>query len=67
MQGFLHCVWSLRMPYSAAEGGGENKRKRKLSKPIGDPVRGRDAPITTVLRDHCHDRPPVLKDHNIPR
>ncbi len=55
MQGFLHCVWSPRMPYPAAEkggGGGEKKKKKKVGKPIGDPVRGRDAPIilTTSVR-----------------
>ncbi len=47
MQGFLHCVWSPRMPYSAAEKGGEKtKTKKKVSKPIGDPVR--DVPITVL-------------------
>ncbi len=47
MQGFLHCVWSPRMPYSVAEKGG-GKKKKKVGKPIGDPVRGRDAPMTTT-------------------
>ncbi len=47
MQGFLHCVWSPRMPYSVVEkgGGGKKKKKKKVGNPIGDPVRGRDAPI----------------------
>ncbi len=31
MQGFLHCVWSRRMPYSAAEDGGEKKKKKSAS------------------------------------
>ncbi len=44
MQGFLHCVWSPRMPYSVAEKGGGEKKK-KVGNPIGDPVRGQDAPI----------------------
>ena len=34
------------MSYLAAEGGGGGeKKKKKVGKPIGDPVRGRDAPI----------------------
>ncbi len=37
------------MPFSAAEGGGE-KEKKKVGNPIGDPVRGRDAPITLHLK-----------------
>ncbi len=34
------------MSYLAVEGGGggEKKKKKKVGKPIGDPVRGRDAP-----------------------
>ncbi len=35
MQGFLYCVWSPRMPYSAAVGG-----EKKVGKPIADIVRG---------------------------
>ena len=30
MQGFLHCVWPLKMPYSAAE-----VKKKKVGRPIG--------------------------------
>ncbi len=45
MQGFFHRVWSPRMPYSAAEKGG--KKTQKVGKATGDPVRGRDAPITS--------------------
>ncbi len=32
MQGFLHCVWSPRMPYSVAEKGGGEKKKKKKSR-----------------------------------
>ncbi len=35
------------MPYSVAEKGGEKKKRKKVGNPIGDPVRGRDAPIKT--------------------
>ncbi len=43
MQGFLHCVWSQRMPYPAAKDG-----EKKVGMPIADPVRGQDAPIKTT-------------------
>ncbi len=33
MQGFLRCVWSPRMPYSAAEKG----EKKKSACPVGIP------------------------------
>ncbi len=42
MQGFLHFVWPPEMAYLAAEG----EKKKKVGKPIGYPVRGRDAPIS---------------------
>ncbi len=52
MQGFLHCVWSPRMPYSVAEKGGE-KKKKKSATPLGIPS-GRDAPMrkSTALNDY---------------
>ena len=33
MQGFLHCVWSPRMPYLAVEGNRGEKKKKKLAMP----------------------------------
>ncbi len=46
MQDFLPCVWPPRMQYLAAEKGNRGeKKKKKVGKPIGDPVGGRDAPI----------------------
>ncbi len=50
------------MPYSVAEGGGGGgeKKKKKVGKPIGDPVRGRDAPITGIscTREHVNKTTP---------
>ncbi len=45
IHGFLPCVWPPEMPFSAAEGEKKNTKKKKVGKSIGDPVRGRDAPI----------------------
>ncbi len=43
---------------NAIFGGGKKEKKKKVCKPIGDPVRGRDAPINTrlafVLLKRCH-------------
>ncbi len=52
MQGFHHCVWSLRMAYSAAEKGGGGEKQKKVGKPIGDPVRERDAPIRHIYANN---------------
>ncbi len=40
------------MAYLAAEGEKikKNKKKKKVGKPIGDPVRGRDAPISVAYK-----------------
>ncbi len=37
MQGFLHCVWSPRMPFSVAEKGGEKKKKKSATPLDGMP------------------------------
>ncbi len=63
------------MAYLAAEGEKikKKKKKKKVGKPIGDPVRGRDAPINSLNKcdnarypilyfmDIFHDIVPILE------
>ncbi len=48
MQDFLHCVWSPRMPYSAAEDGEKKKKKKKSSSPLGIPSGERMPQLTKI-------------------
>ncbi len=51
MQGFLRCVWSLRMTVSEVEGG-----IKKVVNPIRNPIWGWDTPIRHKTQEYATEK-----------